>query len=322
MNQTTLEIKNMTKRFNSDTILNKLSFQLHKGEILSIVGPSGSGKTTLLRVLAGLEKPTDGSIFMNGREITKQKANKRDISLVFQQPLLFPHMTVMENIVYGAKVSKKYNMEKTDSLLNAIGMAKYQDHYPSEISGGQQQRTALARAMATQPEVILFDEPFSSLDPSLRQDLRYWVRDFLVDQKTTAIFVTHDIEEAMIMGDKIAVFVEGQFQQIGKAKTLQESPANLLVASFMGGHLILGEEEYVSLQGVSLATPKDSQGGRIYEATLQHVTYQHARPIAHLHIHSLDEKVSLPVQHEAELQEKVTLYIPDSEVRRFNGEVL
>lgn len=320
MNQTTLEIKNMTKHYNSETILNGLSFQLQQGEILSIVGPSGSGKTTLLRVLAGLEKPNDGSVFMYGREITKRKANKRDISLVFQQPLLFPHMTVMENIVYGAKISKKYNKEKTDALLAAIGMGKYQDHFPSEISGGQQQRTALARAMATEPEVILFDEPFSSLDPSLRQDLRYWVRDFLVNQKTTAIFVTHDMEEAMIMGDKIAVFEEGQFQQIGKAKTLQESPANLLVASFIGGHLILSEREYVSLQGITLSPPTDRKAGRVYEATLKHVTYQHARPIAHLHIHSLDEKVSLPVQHEDELQENVTIYVPDSEVRRFHGE--
>ncbi|SFK36955.1 sulfate transport system ATP-binding protein [Halobacillus dabanensis] len=320
MNQTTLEIKNMTKNYKSETVLNELSFQLQQGEILSIVGPSGSGKTTLLRVLAGLEEPTNGSIFMYGEEITKQKANKRDISLVFQQPLLFPHMTVMENIVYGAKISKKYKKEKTDALLTAIGMGKYQDHFPSEISGGQQQRTALARAMATEPEVILFDEPFSSLDPSLRQDLRYWVRNFLVKQKTTAIFVTHDMEEAMIMGDKIAVFTEGQFQQIGKAKTLQESPANLLVASFMGGNLILSEEEYISLQEITLSPPTDRKADRIYEATLLHVTYQHARPIAHLHIHSLDEKVSLPLQHEDELQENVTIYIPDSEVRRFHEE--
>ncbi|MGP4062710.1 heme ABC exporter ATP-binding protein CcmA [Halobacillus sp. H74] len=319
MKHTTLEVKHVVKQFNKDTVLNGLSFQLAQGEILSIVGPSGSGKTTLLRILAGLEKPTAGTISMNGREITNQKANRRDISLVFQQPLLFPHMTVEENIVYGAKVSKKYKKEKTDKQIAAIGMDHYRSHFPSQISGGQQQRTALARAMATEPEIILFDEPFSSLDPNLRQELRYWVRDFLVKQGTTAIFVTHDLEEAMIMGDQIALFQEGDFQQIGKARAIHESPANRKVASFIGGHLILDENQFVPLMEISL-NPTGSVNDTIsYDGKIEHITYQHGRAIAHIHIKELNQKISIPVAEKSPLPSEVTLTIPESSVRTFQG---
>lgn len=321
MTQTKLEMKRITKIFNEETILNNLSFQLEKGGIMSIVGPSGSGKTTLLRILAGLEKPTDGEIIMNGKDITKLKANRRSISLVFQQPLLFPHMTVKENIAYGAKVSKKYKDEKIESLLEVIGMTRFRDHYPSEISGGQQQRTALARAMATEPEVILFDEPFSSLDPSLRQDLRYWVRDFLASRETTAVFVTHDMEEAMIMGDQIAVFEDGNFQQIGTAESLHKSPANMRVASFLGGHLILNEHEFAPLQAIQVETQKTMGNDVSFQATVEHITYQHGRPVAHLYVKELEKKISVPIDESFSKQE-VHVTIPNSSIQTFSGETL
>ncbi|CDQ21528.1 iron(III) transport system ATP-binding protein/sulfate transport system ATP-binding protein/putative spermidine/putrescine transport system ATP-binding protein [Halobacillus karajensis] len=313
-----LEIQNITKQFHTETILNGLSFHLNHGNILSIVGPSGSGKTTLLRILAGLEKPTDGTILMNGKDITKQKAYRRNISLVFQQPLLFPHMTVKENIVYGAKVSKKYKAEKIETLLEAVGMKRFSNYYPSEISGGQQQRTSLARAMATEPEVILFDEPFSSLDPSLRKDLRYWVRNFLVSRHTTAVFVTHDMEEAMIMGDEIAVFKKGTFQQIDTAEILFKKPSNKHVASFLGGHLIINDKEYVSLQAITVTPPNQKIGGQHFDATVEHMTYQYGSPIAHLHIRNLNKKVSLPVK--GELPPRVELHIPPTSIQRFSEE--
>ncbi|MBX0359666.1 heme ABC exporter ATP-binding protein CcmA [Halobacillus sp. Nhm2S1] len=321
MTQTKLEMKNVTKAFNQDMILKDLTFHLEKGEIMSIVGPSGSGKTTLLRILAGLEKPTEGEIIMNGKNITKQKANRRSISLVFQQPLLFPHMTVGENITYGAKVSKKYKEEKIKALLEAIGMTRFRDHYPSEISGGQQQRTALARAMATEPEVILFDEPFSSLDPSLRQDLRYWVRDFLTARETTAVFVTHDMEEAMIMGDQIAVFEDGNFQQIGTAETLHKLPANRRVASFLGGHLILNDHEFAPLHAVQVGIQKGLGQDISFHATVEHITYQHGRPIAHLYIKDLEKKISLPI-NEALPKREVQIAIPSHSIKTFSGEIL
>ncbi|MBN9656157.1 ABC transporter ATP-binding protein [Halobacillus sp. GSS1] len=321
MTQKKLEMKNITKTFNQDKILSELTFHLEKGEIMSIVGPSGSGKTTLLRILAGLEKPSDGKIIMNGKDITKQKANRRSISLVFQQPLLFPHMTVKANIVYGAKVSKKYEEKKIESLLEAIGMSRFQNHYPSEISGGQQQRAALARAMATEPEVILFDEPFSSLDPSLRQDLRYWVREFLSSRETTAVFVTHDMEEAMIMGDQIAVFEDGNFQQIGTAETLHKSPANLRVASFLGGHLILNEHEFAPLHDVRVGAKKTPENGVNFLATVEHITYQHGRPIAHLYVIDLKKKISLPIDETFSTRE-VQITVPTASIKTFSGEIL
>ena len=316
----TLDVQHLSKQFNQDLILSDLAFQLKKGEILSIVGPSGSGKTTLLRILAGLESPSQGSIHMYGKEITFQKANRRDISLVFQQPLLFPHMTVQENIAYGAKLAGKKNNNKISELLKSTGLDRFKNHFPSEISGGQQQRVALARAMATEPEIILFDEPFSSLDPKLRYQIRYWVRDFLVDQSITGVFVTHDTEEAMIMGDRLALFHEGSFQQIDKAEVIHKHPANSFVADFLGGHLVIDEQHYVPLKECSL-DPFNEQEVRSYNGMLQHITFQNGQAIGHIFLEDLDHKVSLPLQ-EYVSGEEVTLYIKESSIRTFGGSSL
>ncbi|MBH0231590.1 ABC transporter ATP-binding protein [Halobacillus yeomjeoni] len=313
----TLEVNQLKKQFHDKSILYDLSFKLHKGEILSIVGPSGSGKTTLLRILAGLDAPTDGSIVMQGKNITDQKANKRNVSLVFQQPLLFPHMTVKENIRYGAKIAKK-DMKKTDPLLKAIGLELYADHYPSELSGGQKQRVALARAMATEPDVILFDEPFSSLDPKLRQEMRYWVRQFLVERSITSIFVTHDIDEAMIMGDRIALFHEGTFQQIDRLSTLHEDPANAFVARFLGGHLVIDSDHYAPLSSCYLSASDAGEDPRTFEAAVQQITYQNGQAIGHIYVDELDEKVSLPIKHFTH-NDRIKLYIAKSMIRRFGG---
>ncbi|TGB01865.1 heme ABC exporter ATP-binding protein CcmA [Halobacillus salinus] len=314
----TLEIKQLSKQFQRNNILNDISFSLHKGEVLSIVGPSGSGKTTLLRILAGLEPPTGGSIVLSGKDITSQKANKRNISLVFQQPLLFPHMTVKENIEYGAKLVKKADKRKIHSLLEAIDLLEYQDYYPAEISGGQQQRVALARAMATEPAVILFDEPFSSLDPKLRKELRLWVRSFLEDRSITSIFVTHDTEEAMLMGDRIALFHDGRFQQIDESSTLYQTPANPFVANFLGGHIVLDEARYIPLRFCRLELPSDESFEKI-EGMIKHRTFQHGQMIGHIHIHSLNQNISMPLS-ESNTQESVSLYLPGSEIRSFGGD--
>ncbi|WP_062515726.1 ABC transporter ATP-binding protein [Halobacillus sp. KGW1] len=319
MTSPALEIQRITKQFKGPVVLSELSFTMEKGQILSVVGPSGSGKTTLLRVLAGLEKPTSGTILMNGQDITRQKANQRDISLVFQQPLLFPHMTVEENITYGAKVSKKYTPEKIKQLLAAIGMTDYRSHFPSQISGGQQQRTALARAMATEPEVILFDEPFSSLDPHLRQDLRYWVRDFLVKRNTTALFVTHDLEEAMIMGDRIALFQDGAFQQIGDADTLHDYPANIHVASFMGGHFIIDDRTYVPLKHVRFHSSEKEEDSLTFQGRVEHITYNHGHPIAHIELPELEKKLAIPLQDRSLIETDVLLYVNKADVRTFQA---
>ncbi|MGP4076084.1 ABC transporter ATP-binding protein [Halobacillus sp. K22] len=316
----TLNVQHLSKQFNHDLILSDLTFQLEKGEILSIVGPSGSGKTTLLRILAGLETPSQGSIHMYGKEITFQKANRRDISLVFQQPLLFPHMTVEENIAYGAKLAGKKDKNKITQLLEATGLDRYRKYFPAEISGGQQQRVALARAMATEPEIILFDEPFSSLDPKLRHEIRYWVRDFLVDQSITGVFVTHDTEEAMIMGDRLALFHEGTFQQIDRAEAIHENPANSFVADFLGGHLVIDSRHYVPVKDCSLHPIKEEEM-RSYDGILQHITFQNGQTVGHILLKDLGHKIVLPLREHVSA-EKITLYIKESSIRKFGGAII
>lgn len=313
----TLKVKNLSKQFHTHAVLSNLTFQLEKGEILSIVGPSGSGKTTLLRVLAGLESPSWGEVFMEEEEITFRKANRRNISLVFQQPLLFPHMNVEENINYGAKITKKRKKDKAASLLQAMDLEEFKDYFPAEISGGQQQRAALARAMATEPKVILFDEPFSSLDPNLRHQLRYWLREFLSERSITGIFVTHDTEEAMIMGDRLAIFQEGTFQQIDYSQVIQQEPANPFVAEFIGGHLVLDADRFVPIMECALQ-PFEEQDTLVYHGVLQHVTFQNGQPIGHIFIKKLDKKVSLPLNQSLSLGE-VNIYMKKSSIRRFGG---
>ncbi|RWZ52285.1 ABC transporter ATP-binding protein [Halobacillus fulvus] len=312
-----LEANDLTKQFHKERILNRVQFQLKKGEVLSIVGPSGSGKTTLLRTLAGLEKPTEGTLSMSGHDITEKKANERSIGLVFQQPLLFPHMTVEENIRYGAKFARSSKKDSVTDLLSAIELSDYRGYYPAEISGGQQQRVALARAIATEPDVILFDEPFSSLDPKLRHDLRIWLREFLAERSITSIFVTHDTEEAMLMGDRVGVFHEGTFQQIDRPEVLYKEPANAFVARFIGGHFVLSEHEYIPLSNCSVTT-NAYETGRRYMATIQHITFQHGQTIAHMSMEDLNKTTTLPVAG-AEVGQTVWLSFPDEQICAFGG---
>ncbi|MFC7063656.1 ABC transporter ATP-binding protein [Halobacillus seohaensis] len=310
-----IEVNQLTKKFRTETVLNQLSFKMNEGEKLSIVGPSGSGKSTLLRILAGLENPSHGSIILGGKNVTTIGARKRNIGLVFQQPLLFPHMTVEENIAYGAKVMGGHSKEKTTNLLEAINLTKAKSQFPNELSGGQQQRVALARALATEPDILLLDEPFSSLDPNLRQELRYWVRKLLTNHSITSIFVTHDHEEAMLMGDKIGLFHEGKFQQIASAYDIHNSPANPFVVKFFGNHLLLDDNHYVHLESISLSNPKDK--GITFHAELLQTTYYQGQMMAHLFIIDLAEKITLRVTHTS-LSKHLTIHIPENSIHQFN----
>ncbi|UOR10356.1 ABC transporter ATP-binding protein [Halobacillus amylolyticus] len=288
-----IDVTQLHKRFGETEIVKDVNFQLEKGELISVVGPSGSGKTTLLRILAGLEPATSGTVLLNGKDVTGRKANARNIGLVFQQPLLFPHMTVMENISYGVKVAGNKAGDKTKNLLQAISLSDYGGRFPSELSGGQQQRVALARAIATEPEVLLLDEPFSSLDTQLREELRYWVRNLLKNHRITAIFVTHDLEEAMVMGDRIALFNEGIFQQFAEADEIHKQPANPFVARFLKGHLVLNEEQYSPISALTLTEPAKEH--KAFTAELLHTTYSQGQKLGHLFIEEIDEKITLPL---------------------------
>lgn len=238
---TALEVQNLTKRFcNAQySAVNKISFGLENGEILALVGPSGCGKTTTLRLIAGLERPDSGLICLNGQVLASQTGfvppERRGIGMVFQEHALFPHLTVFENVAFGLHRRKPPGVHHTVSeMLRLVGMQMLAGRYPHELSGGERQRVALVRALAPRPDLLLLDEPFSSLDADLRGEVREQVRSILKSIHATVIFVTHDQEEALYMGDRLAVFKHGCLEQIGTPEQIFHSSATRFVAEFMG----------------------------------------------------------------------------------------
>jgi len=236
-----LEIQNLSKHFTENTrpAVDNISFSVMDQEILSFVGPSGCGKTTTLRLIAGLERPDQGSIKLKNKIISSDdvfvQPEKRNIGMVFQDYALFPHLTVFDNIAFGLKGKNKgEKLDRVNELLELTGAASLAKRYPHLLSGGERQRIALARALAPYPELLLMDEPFSSLDAHLRLDVREQVRSILKASKTTAIFVTHDQEEALFMGDRLAVFNRGKIEQLGNPEFIFHDSGTRFVAQFMG----------------------------------------------------------------------------------------
>ncbi len=244
----TLEVQNLTKRFAparreiegaAQPAVNHVSFALENGEILALVGPSGCGKTTTLRLIAGLERPDSGSIFINGQLTASETCfippEQRGVGLVFQDHALFPHLTVFDNVAFGLQGRKRDEIESTVfDMLRLAGIDSLARRYPHALSGGERQRVALARALAPQPVLVLMDEPFSSLDADMRIEMREQVRDILKSRQATVVFVTHDQEEALFMGDRLAVFQRGQIEQIGAPEEIFHASATRFVAKFMG----------------------------------------------------------------------------------------
>jgi len=217
--------------------LTDVSLAAEPGEVLCLLGPSGSGKTTLLRIAAGIEPQTTGRVSLNGREIAGPSVflppEKRSIGLVFQDFALFPHMTILDNVRFGlTELSREEARREARIALSRVGLEEYADSYPHALSGGEQQRVALARALAPRPAVLLMDEPFSGLDSRLKDSVRAETLAILRESRATAIVVTHDAEEAMRMGDRIALLKDGRLVQAGRAEELYLRPANLFVAGF------------------------------------------------------------------------------------------
>lgn len=232
-----LRVKHLTKYFGEQMILEDVSFSIAEGESLVIVGPSGSGKSTTLRLLAGLELPDSGEIYLKGRHIEHLRARERNIGVIFQQYALFPRMTVAENIAFGLKirgVKKQKRLAKVDELLTLIGLTEHREKYPAHLSGGQQQRVAIGRALAYEPELLLFDESFSALDPQIRVPLRREIRALLRRLHIPALFITHDQEEAMELGDQIAILNQGRLEQTGTPHEVYNEPQSEFVATFLG----------------------------------------------------------------------------------------
>lgn len=235
-----IEIKNLFKRFKKVVAVNRIQLDIEKGEMLTLLGPSGCGKTTTLRCIAGLEKPEDGDIVIDGKPLLSKgfvQPSQRGIGMVFQNYAVWPHMKVFSNVAYGLKLlkmPKKDIREKVEKVLALVGLGGLEDRYPSQLSGGQQQRVALARALVRNPKVLLLDEPLSNLDAKLREELRFEIKSLVRRMGITAVYVTHDQAEAMVISDRIAVMNAGNVVQIGSAQEIYEQPADRFVADFIG----------------------------------------------------------------------------------------
>ena len=232
-----IELKNISKSFNSESILNNFNFTLHENKFITILGPSGSGKTTIIKLIAGFESVDSGEIILNGVKVNSLPANKREVNTVFQNYSLFPHMTVYENIAFGLRMKNKshdYIDKAVNEALKMIKMEKFAARKPGQLSGGQQQRVAVARAVVNKPLILLLDEPLSALDEKLRKQMQVELKAMQKDLGITFILVTHDQDEALSISDTVIVINNGKIEQIGSPKEIYETPVNSFVASFVG----------------------------------------------------------------------------------------
>jgi sulfate/thiosulfate transport system ATP-binding protein len=239
-----IEARNVSKTFGDFAALDDVSINVESGSLTALLGPSGSGKSTLLRVIAGLETPDAGEVFISGKEATAISPQKRGVGFVFQHYAPFTHMTVAQNIAFGLKIRRRPKAEineRVEQLLELVQLQGLGKRYPSQLSGGQRQRMALARALAPKPEVLLLDEPFGALDARVRVELREWILRLHDEMHVTTIFVTHDQEEALELADSIVVMNKGRVEQTAPPRQLYDEPANEFVMSFVGQVNRLGD---------------------------------------------------------------------------------
>lgn len=230
-------VENVSKQFGSFQAVDQVSLEIKSGSLVALLGPSGSGKSTLLRLIAGLETPDTGKIWLTGKDATHQSVQERNIGFVFQHYALFKHLTVRKNIAFGLEIRKVPQPKikaRVEELLELVHLTGLGNRYPSQLSGGQRQRVALARSLAVQPQVLLLDEPFGALDAKVRKDLRAWLRRLHDEVHVTTVFVTHDQEEAMEVSDEIVVMNHGKVEQLGTPAEIYDHPATPFVMGFIG----------------------------------------------------------------------------------------
>lgn len=253
-----VQLKSLEKRYGSVFAVKNLNLTIRSGALHFFLGPSGCGKTTTLRMLAGLEKPTGGSILFDGKDVTSQPAAERGIGMVFQNYALWPHMTVKKNIEYGLKLKKIANAEVQRRIKDVVDITQlrgYEDRFPGQLSGGQQQRVALARALAVRPNVLLLDEPLSNLDAKLRLEMRDNISRIHRETGITTIYVTHDQKEALSMGTDVSVMRKGILEQTAAPRVLYHHPHSSFIASFIGEtNLLIGEIKEVTSHRTVIAT--------------------------------------------------------------------
>ncbi|CDM64630.1 sulfate/molybdate ABC transporter ATP-binding protein [Pyrinomonas methylaliphatogenes] len=262
-----IEVRGINKTFGAFTALKDIDLSVESGELVALLGPSGSGKTTLLRIIAGLEFPDRGAVLFDGEDATQRKARERRVGFVFQHYALFRHMTVFDNVAFGLRVrprrerpSEAEIRRRVNELLRLVQLDWLADRLPAQLSGGQRQRVALARALAVEPQVLLLDEPFGSLDAKVRQELRRWLRRLHDEIHITSIFVTHDQEEALEVADRVVVMNRGRIEQAGTPEEVYNHPATPFVCDFLGNvNLFRGRVEggKAIIGNVALDLPED-----------------------------------------------------------------
>jgi sulfate transport system ATP-binding protein len=305
----TIDVRDLTKTFGVSRVVDRVSFHIEGGELVALLGPSGGGKSTVLRIIAGLETPDSGSVWLHGKDATHTRVQDRAIGFVFQHYALFRHMTVRQNIAFGLDVRKRPKAEVERAVGELLEMTQLEglgDRYPTQLSGGQRQRVALARALAPKPELLLLDEPFGALDAKVRLELREWIRKLHKERGITSVFVTHDQEEAMDLADRVIVLHRGKVEQIGSPEEIYDKPATEFVASFVGsinvlqgqvkdGQASLGSlavhappgtgngasvRAFVRPYDVELSTPQASSQQRANGASIQPAAALEASPVA------------------------------------------
>src|SRR5215211_2831323 len=267
-----LSLKNLSRTFGATRAVDNVSLDVNQGEFFGLLGPSGCGKTTTLRMIAGLEKPDSGRILFQNDDITNLPPERRGFGMVFQNYALFPHLNVFENVAFGLRARNQTRSDMNERVNNALELVQlpgYGKRAVDELSGGQQQRVAIARAIAIEPALLLFDEPLSNLDVSLREATRSELRELVTRLGLTAVYVTHDQEEAFALCDRISVMVGGKLKQTGRPRELYEEPAEISVASFLGRNNLI-KAMRLSSSKTSTGEFKTLEGGHTLHLPLKH----------------------------------------------------
>ncbi len=315
MKKAEVKFINITKKFNETVAVDNISCNFEAGTLTTLLGPSGCGKTTSLRIIAGLERATEGKILIDNEDVTILPATDRDVSMVFQSYALFPHMSVIENVSYGLKminVKKEEYTEKSIETLKLVNLEGYENRMPSELSGGQQQRVAVARAIVLKPKVLLFDEPLSNLDAKLRRQVREDIREIQQKLGVTTIYVTHDQEEALAISDKVIVMNNAVIAQEGSPKDLYNNPKNKFVANFIGdANAVALRPEKINIQKNNT---ENSIKAKVTNASFVGNSYQYilSSNIGKIYVVSDDTKNIFKID------EEVFLFFDEKEVKILN----